>query len=119
MITMVDESINAPKSVLFHWKYNKYENDAKSSDPSTLQNLSISVGNMKILKISRSKQKRQSPRMLIITDVFEEKTMLELQDKNGRVQECVYLLAFFDDFDDNNGRREMTYFENVNISKDV
>ena len=57
--------------------------------------------------------------MRIITDVFEEKTMLRLQDKNHPVQECLYLLAFLDDFDDNNGRREMTYFENVNISKDM
>ena len=45
-----------------------------------------------------------------ITVVFEEKTMLRLQDKKGTVQECLYLLACLDDFDDNNGRREMTYF---------
>ncbi len=75
-----DESINAQKSVLVHWKYNNYEKDTKSSNPSTLQNFSISVGNMKILKISRSNQKSGSPRMLIITVVFEEKTMLRLQD---------------------------------------
>ena len=114
-----DESMDAPKSVLFHWKYNNYEKDAKSSNPWTLQNLSISLGNMKILKISRSNQKRGSPRMLIITDVFEEKSMLRLQDKKGAVQECLYLLSFLKDFDDNNGRREMSQFENVNISKDV
>ena len=114
-----DESVGAPKSVLFHWKYNNYEKDMKSSNPWTLQNLSISLGNMKILKISRSNQKSDSPRMLIITVVFEEKTMLRLQDKNQTVQECLYLLAFLKDFDDNNGRREMTYFQNVNISKDV
>ena len=98
-----DESMGAPKSVLFHWKYNNYEKDMKSSNPWTLQNLSISLGNMKILKISRSNQKSDSPRMPIITGVFEEKTMLRLQDKNQTVQECVYLLAFLDDFDDNNG----------------
>ena len=40
--------------------------------------------------------------MLIITIVFEEKTMLKLQDKNQTVQECLYLLAFLDDFDDKN-----------------
>ena len=83
------------------------------------QNLSISLGNMKILKINRSNQKSPSPRMLIITGVFEEKTMLRLQDENHPVQECLYLLAFLDDFDDNNGRGEMAQFENVNISKDV
>ena len=85
----------------------------------TYQNLSISLGNMKILKISRSNQKSGSPRMLIITDVFEEKSMLRLQDKKGAVQECLYLLSFLKDFDDHKGRREMTQFENVNISKDV
>ena len=57
--------------------------------------------------------------MLIITVVFEEKTMLRLQNKNQPVQECIYLLAFLDDFDDINGRGEMAYFQNVNISKDV
>ena len=45
--------------------------------------------------------------------------MLRLQDKNQTVQECLYLLSFLNDVDDNNGRREMTYFQNVNISKDV
>ena len=68
-----DESMDAPKSVRFHWKYNNYENDAKSSNPWTLQNVSISLGNMKILKISWSNQKSGSPRMLIITDAFKEK----------------------------------------------
>ena len=114
-----DESMDAPKSVLFRWKYNNYEKDVKSWNPWMLQNLSISVGNMKILKISRSNQKSDSPRMLIFIVIFEEKTMLRLQDKNQTVQECLYLLAFLDDFDDNNGRGEMAHFQNVNISKDV
>ena len=95
------------------------EKDAKPLNPSTLQNFSISLGNMKILKISRSNQKSDSPRMLIITGAFEEKTMLRLQDKNQTVQECLYLLTCLKDFDDNDGRREMTQFQNVNISKDV
>ena len=72
-----DESINAPKSALFHWKHNNYENDAKSSNPLTFQNLSISLGNMKMLKISRSNQKSTTPKMLIITEVFEEKNDVE------------------------------------------
>ena len=110
MIRMIDESINAPKMVVFHWKYNNYEKDTKSSNPWTLQNLNISLGNMKILEINRSNQKRGTPRMLIITDVFEEKTMLRLQDKKGELQECLQLLSFLKDFDDNNGRREMAYF---------
>ena len=84
-----DEPINAPKSVLFHWKYNNYEKDAKSSNPSTLQHLIISLGNIKIIKISRSNQKSGTPRMLIIIVVCEEKTMLRLQDKNQAVKECL------------------------------
>ena len=35
------------------------------------------------------RQKRGTPRMLIITVVFEEKTMLRLQDKNQALQECL------------------------------
>ena len=97
------ESMDAPKSILFHWKYNNYEKDAKSSNPWSLQKLNISLGNIKIRKISRSNQKSNSPRMLIITGVFEEKTMLRLQDQNQKVQECLYLLTFLYDGDDNNG----------------
>ena len=97
------ESMDAPKSVLFHWKYNNYEKYTKSSNPWTLQNVSISVGNMKILKISRSNQKSATPRMRTITCVFEERTMLMLQDKNQQLQECLYLLAFLKDVDDNYG----------------
>ena len=129
-----DESMDAPKSVLFHWKYNNYEKDVKSWNPWTLQNLSISsignttimkkaksmnrwtlhnlsisLGNMKILKISRSNQKSASPSIFINNlCFFEEKTMLGLQYKNQPVQECLYLLACLKDVDDNNGRREMT-----------
>ena len=84
-----DESINAPKSVLFHWKYNNYEKDTISSNPSTLQNLSISLRNIKILKIGRSNQKSATPKILIITAIFEEKTMLTLQDQNQQLQECL------------------------------
>ena len=60
----------------------------------TYQNLSISLGNMKILKISRSNQKSGTPKMLIITYVFEEKTMLTLQDQNQQLQECLWLQSF-------------------------
>ena len=52
-------------------------------------NLSIYSGNIKILEINRSNQKRGTPRMLIIIVVFEEKTMLRLQDKKGELQECL------------------------------
>ena len=39
-----DESVNVPKCSLFHWKYNNYEKVVKSSNPWTLQNVSISLG---------------------------------------------------------------------------
>ena len=48
--------------------------------------------------------------MLSVTNVFEEKSMVMLQDKNQALQECYELLTFLKDFDDNNGRREMTHF---------
>ena len=35
-----DESMDAPKTILSHWKYNNYEKDTKSSNPWTLQNVS-------------------------------------------------------------------------------
>ena len=70
------------------------EKDAKSSNPWTLQNLSISFGNMKILKISRSNQKSATPKMHTITDVFEEKSMLTLQDQNQQLQECLITDVF-------------------------
>ena len=57
--------------------------------------------------------------MIIITDVFEEKSMSALEDKKKALQECLELLTFLDDVDDNNGRIKMAQFENVNISKDV
>ena len=57
--------------------------------------------------------------MLIITIVFDESSMMMLQDEKGAVPECLYLLSCLKDFDDNKGRREMTQFENVNISEDV
>ena len=97
------ESMNAPKNILFHLKYNNYEKDTISSNPWTLQNLSISKGNMMILKISRSNQKSGTPRMLIITVVFEEKTDVDAPRQHQPLQECLYLLAFLDDVDDNNG----------------
>ena len=57
--------------------------------------------------------------MRIITDVLKENSMMMLQDEKGRLPECLYLQLFLKDFDDNKGRREMTEFENVNISRDV
>ena len=56
------------------------------------------------------KQKSTTPRMLIITGVFEEKSMPALQSKNPPLQECLELLSCLDDYDDNKSRREITHF---------
>ena len=114
-----DESMDAPKSVLFQWKYNNYEKDTKSSNPWTLQNLSISLGNIKILKISRSNQKSGTPRMLIITVVFWRKNDVKAPRQKSGTPRMLIFTVVLKDFDDNNGRRQMRQFENVNISKDV
>ena len=71
------------------------------------------------MKIGRRQQKSGTPRMLIISNVFEEKSMSALEDKKEELPECLYLQSFLKDFGDNNGRREMRQFENVNISKDM
>ena len=42
-----------------------------------------------------------------------------MKSKNQALQECLYLLKFLKDVDDHNGRREMTYFQILNISKEV
>ena len=48
--------------------------------------------------------------MRIITSVFKEKSMLELEKEKGELPKCYELLSFLKDFDDNDGRREMTQF---------
>ena len=73
----------------------------------------------KVTKISKRHQKSDTPKRLIITGVFEEKSMTMLEDKKVTLQKCYELLSFLKDFDDNKGRREMRQFENVNISLDV
>ena len=55
--------------------------------------------------------------MHIITTVFEEKSILTLEDKKGTLQKCCELLSCLKDVDDNDGRREMAHFKNENISK--
>ena len=56
---------------------------------STQQNLNISVEMERIMKISRRQQKGGTPKRHIITVVFEEKSMMTLQDKNQALQECL------------------------------
>ena len=79
-------------------------------NPWTRQNLSISLEISKVAKIGQTNQKLGTPRMLVITVVFEEKSMMMLQDKKGPVPGCLQLLSFLKDFDDKNGWREMTHF---------
>ena len=57
--------------------------------------------------------------MRIFTNVCLRKSDVDAPKQKKEVQECVHLLAFLKEFDDNNGRGEMSQFENVNISKDV
>ena len=73
----------------------------------------------KVTKIGRTHTKRGTPKRLRITGVFEEKSVSKLEKEKGELQKCYELLSFLKDFDDKDGRREMTQFENVNISKDV
>ena len=47
------------------------------------------LSNMKDYEKQSATPKRCTPRMLIITNGFEEKSMLTLQDKKGRLQECI------------------------------
>ena len=65
---------------------------------------------MKILKINRSNQKRGTPRILIITDVFLRKNDVEAPKQKRGTPRMLIFTGVLKDFDDNNGRREMTYF---------
>ena len=86
------------------------------TNPSTHQKSSISSGNMKKLKISQTHEKRGTPEMRIVTDVFEWKSMLMLQNKKEALQECLELLTFLDDVDDNKGRGEMAWFRILSMA---
>ena len=79
-------------------------------NPWTRQNLSISSEISKVTKISKRHQKFDTPKRLIITGVFEEKSMTMLEDKKLTLQKCYELLSFLKDFDDNDGQRKMTQF---------
>ena len=62
------------------------------------------------MKISQTQPKRETPKRIIITSVVEGKATLTLDHEKGELRECLQLLAFGDEFDDNNGRREMRQF---------
>ena len=47
------------------------------------------LGNMKDYENHSATTKNGTPKRLIITIVFEEKSMLMLQDKNQALQECL------------------------------
>ena len=61
--------------------------------------------------MTRYHQKSGTPRMFIITAVSEERSMMTLQDKNEALPECLQLVSFLKDFDDNDGRNDMTHFD--------
>ena len=42
--------------------------------------------------------------------------MLELEKEKGELQKCYELLSFVKDFDDNDGRREMTHFDILSMA---
>ena len=111
------------------------------TNPSTHQNVVFSIGNTtimkyiknegidrrtknivfpweisKVTKICQTNQKSGTPKMLSVTNVFEEKSMMMLQDKNQALQECYELLTFLRDCDDSNGRREMTHFLSLSMA---
>ena len=52
----------------------------------------------------------------MFTIVIEEKSMMMLQDKKEALQKCYELLSFLKDFDDNDGRREMTQFDILSMA---
>ena len=70
----------------------------------------------KVAKIGQTHTKRGTPKRLIITGVFEEKSMLELEKEKGELQKCYELLSFLKDVDDNDGRREMAHFDILSMA---
>jgi len=85
-----NESMGTPKLYYVRRKYNKSENLKKKQKTISWgrRNCSISLRNMKSMKIRWTQQKGSTPRMLTITNVCEEKTMLVLQTKKAPLQEC-------------------------------
>ena len=63
-----------------------------------LHNVSISLENMKILKISRSNQKRETPIMLIITCVFEEKNYVGAPKQKRETPIMLIITVVFEGF---------------------
>ena len=70
----------------------------------------------KITKNCRTHTKRGTPKRFNITSVFEENSMLELEKEKGELQKCYELLSFLNDFDDNDGQREMTHFDILSMA---
>ena len=82
----------------------------KINESITVAKFEYNLGNkfMKDCENQLTKQKRGTPKRLIIIVVFEEKWTMMLQDKNQELQECLLLHSFLNDVDDNKGRREVT-----------
>ena len=65
-----DESMDAPKNVLFHWKYNNYQKRSEIVKSRHAPKFGYFNRNMKIMKIRLTLQKSTTPRMLIISNVL-------------------------------------------------
>ena len=85
-------------------------------NPWTRQNLSISLEISKVTKMCQTNQKLGTPKRLMFTIVFEEKSMMMLQDKNHALQKCYELLSCLKDFDDNDGQGKMTHFHILSMA---
>ena len=78
--------------------------------------IGYNLGNMKDCEKQSATRKKETPKRHIITVVFEEKSMTMLEDKKITLQKCYELLSFLKDFDDNDGRREMTHFDILSLA---
>ena len=83
------EAIVAAECMVFLRKYNNSEKDVIFKNPLSQQKLSITLEIWTIMKIDPRQQKKDTPRMLIKPVVFEEKSILMLQDKKGALQNCL------------------------------
>ena len=89
------------------------------TNPWTLQKMYLSIGNTTITKKIRYHRIHQRSKIWVCPwEIWRFWKSVD-PTKKEEVQECLYLLSFLKDFDDNNGWRKMSYFQNVNISKDV
>ena len=106
------------------------------TNPSTHQNVWFSFGNTTLLKSRRNhglderskiwiyslkneglwksvidKKKRGTPKRLVKPVVFEENSMMMLQDKKGAPSKSLWNQSFLHEFDDNEAQKEVPHYE--------